>query len=361
MKNFCFIDYLSFSYVPETILSYRKLAKANFPTFKEFLKSYREEGQPLDVGLMENNMIEALHDFFMDCTDLFSECRLAREEFQESFALRVRNGGVFGYTKAWDIVVAESVIGICATGATSGTCYISFTGKGCALLNMFKLQNKLRVLPEVKITRVDIALDDHKGLTSYDDAYYAYTQKEFVTRGTPPKCNLHASGGEYNDKTGQIEFKGGRTFEVGKRDSGKLYRGYEKGRQQGQSDSQWFRHEVELRSAQREIPLFVLTEPDRYFVGFYPYLETVYELITNDIKQAAIVPCKKTKRYKQAAHIVMQSCIDNAKHSAGALVNVMRQVGMNNDEIVDRLIRLNAIPSKLRLAAVPFKSEVLPC
>lgn len=360
MKQYCFIDYLSFTWVPEMILPYRRLAKKNNQTFKQFIEEYDDKRQPLDIHALQDSMVDSLKTFFMRANDVFKDCDLSREEFSEAFCLRLRLGGMFGYSRAWDIVIDNTTVGLCATGGTAGTCYVSFTGKGCALLNMEKLQGMLRVLPEIKITRCDPALDDHKGLTGYSTAVAAYTNMEFMVKGKNPDCGLHASGGQLDDNQ-NINFKGGRTFTVGKRISGKMYRGYEKGRQQGMPDSKWFRHEVELRSTNREIPLHILTEPDRFFIGFYPHMESVYKLITGDLIASEVAQCKKTKRYKEAAKIVMQKCINSAKNTTGALVNVMREIGMNDSEIVERLIR-DAIPIKLRQVTLPpFKPEIQQC
>ncbi|MDP1340470.1 replication initiation factor domain-containing protein, partial [Klebsiella variicola] len=87
--------------------------------------------------------------------------------------------------------------------------------------------------------------------------------------------------------------KNGQTGYVGSRASGKFYRGYEKGKQQGDSASLWFRHEVELRSVNREIPLHVLTDPDRYFCGFYPYLAEVYQLVAKSQPVAEVIPTRQ--------------------------------------------------------------------
>lgn len=358
-KQHCFIDYLSFTWVPELIVPYRKLARLHNQSFKQFVSEYHEQGQPLNLGEMEYNMVDSLKNFFMRATDIFSDCALSRSEFEDLFCLRLRIGGIFGYTKCWDILIDNTVIGLCATGGTAGSCYISFTGKGCALVNMQKLQGMLRVLPEVKITRVDVALDDYKGLTGYAQSVEAYQDQQFLLRGKNPDCDIHASGGKLNDK--KIEFFGGRTFVVGSRQSGKLYRGYEKGRQQGQTDSKWFRHEIELRSANREIPLHILTEPDRFFIGFYPYMETVYMRITGDLIASEVAKCRKKKRFSTVAKIVFQDCIDNARLVSGGLVNVMRDIGMSDTQIIEHLIR-DSIPIKLRRVTLPpFKQEIQPC
>lgn len=69
----------------------------------------------------------------------------------------------------------------------------------------------------------------------------------------------------------------GRTFYVGTRDSGKLCRVYEKGRQLGDRNSKWVRIEVELHSTNREIPLEILLGCGDYLAGAYPALGWICE------------------------------------------------------------------------------------
>jgi len=61
-----------------------------------------------------------------------------------------------------------------------------------------------------------------------------------------------------------------RTFQVGKRDSGKLMRACEKGHAFGITDSGWLRCQVELRSAsKRPIGRDALIEPAACYAGAY--------------------------------------------------------------------------------------------
>lgn len=119
-----------------------------------------------------------------------------------------------------------------------------------------------------KITRIDLARDcwDH-GQLCIESAVQAYKDHAFSYRHRRPK---HAEYGSWLDGE---EFGGqhSRTFQVGKRESGKLIRIYEKGHQFGMMDSQWVRAEVELRSVNRVIPWEALTKPGDYFAGAYEF------------------------------------------------------------------------------------------
>ncbi len=264
-----------------------------------------------------------------------------------------RGHGLFGYRRAFDLVLDGQSIGVAAAGAHQGSCYISITGTGCRYLDMPQVAQILSSLPYVKLTRTDIALDDFSGITGFEHARSAYLAGEFITRGKPPLCGEIRSGGVMVGDV--IDYQGGSTFTVGSRSGGKLYRGYEKGKQQGDSASLWFRHEVELRSANREIPLYVLTDPDRYFVGFYPYLAEVFQLVKATALEPLSIPCKRrdVQSLKRTAKAAYTSSVENLRRVGGGVINVMRQsAGLTDSEIINLLIR-DAVPRSLSRVAVP--------
>jgi phage replication initiation protein len=220
-------------------------------------------------------------------------------------------------------------------------------------MDMGKTAALLSTLPFIKLTRVDIALDDFAGATGFDHALSAYITGQFITRGKPPVCGEIRSGGVLVGDT--IDYQGGSTFTVGTRAGGKLYRGYEKGKQLGDPASLWFRHEVELRSANREIPLHVLTEPDRYFAGFYPYTAEVLQIIKSASVVPSVIPCKRRdiQAAKLTARAALAASIENLKRVGGGVINVLREsCAMTDSEITNLLIR-DAIPRSLSRVAVP--------
>jgi phage replication initiation protein len=292
---------------------------------------------------VRNEFLKVCHHF---AKDVFAGCEYSTSDlWNDEFDLRSRNQGVFGYDASYDIVIAGQVVGLAAYGVKQGSCYLSFTGRGCALLDMSKLQRYMRKLPLVKITRVDIAFDDFEGVTGFEHAKEAFMSDRFVTAGRPPKCGVIQSDGEIID--GQIVYMGGSTFYVGRRQSGKMYRGYEKGRQKGDPTSPWFRHEVEIRAADREIPLHVLTDPDTYFAGAYPYCADVL-----DICAVSAVPTR-IATLKREAKTVYDRAVLVARRNVGALINTMRHArGLSDSEIVEQLIR-DAVPARITRCVPP--------
>lgn len=115
------------------------------------------------------------------------------------------------------------------------------------------------------ITRIDLAKDFFRGEVCISELVGLYKAHEFSYRRRMPK---HACHGSWLDVEGVAG--NSRTFQVGKRESGKLFRGYEKGHQFGMMDCPWLRCEVELRNVNRVIPWDAIVSPAEYFAGAYP-------------------------------------------------------------------------------------------
>jgi phage replication initiation protein len=131
------------------------------------------------------------------------------------------------------------------------------------------------------ITRVDLALDVWTGhdITNVPGAYLA---GDFDVRGKRPGQR----------EIGSWTLGHSRTFEVGSRGTGKLFRAYEKGHElfghESGESSEWIRYEVEIRDKHRVIDLAVLTRPADYFAGAYPFCSKVLEALNLEITRLRI-------------------------------------------------------------------------
>ncbi|AQV97779.1 hypothetical protein BJN34_28335 [Cupriavidus necator] len=112
------------------------------------------------------------------------------------------------------------------------------------------------------ITRVDLAHDCFEGEVTVEQLDQMHTDGFFTNAYTIPDCQ-HA--GNWKFPNGK-----GRTLYVGTRKAGKMFRGYEKGMEQGDSSSPWVRLETELSNKSMVIPFDVLLDPSAYFMGSYP-------------------------------------------------------------------------------------------
>lgn len=142
---------------------------------------------------------------------------------------------------------------------------------------------------DAKITRIDLCRDYFNGEKGGVLAVReAYLNGQFDYRNRRPS----------QENAGCWDNGHSRTYYVGKRESGKMFRAYEKGHQYGDMDSQWWRAEVELRSHQRIIPLEAIIRPASYFAGAYHY---THELL-QDVQPVSI----------RTAHAVAEACAQRA-------------------------------------------------
>jgi phage replication initiation protein len=234
--------------------------------------------------------------------------------------------GWFGYKHQHTI---DEDCGLIAFGgdAQKNTLHIELTGKGCTVIsNWTELRAWCRKVG-AKITRIDLAHDDHTGMTANIETCRRWLRDGLFSMGKrPPKARLV-------DDLGSGD---GCTLYVGSRAGGKLLRGYEKGKQLGDRQSPWFRLEVELRAKDRTIPLDVLTNPSPYLAGAFPALSFLSEVQN------------KIKTLKKATETSIGRAIDNARITVGKLVNVLgSKLGWEPLRIVQTLQR-DGVPSRLK-------------
>lgn len=209
----------------------------------------------------------------------------------------------------------------------AGRARLDLSGTGCGQVNNWHfLQSEVSEFSEVKLTRVDLAYDSIDGAFTVEDAKEWLLQGEFNCGGRNPR---HSTPGDWqnpNYAAGE-GLRYGRTLEIGRRENGKMLRSYEKGRQLGESDSPWTRFEVEIRNIDRDIPLEILTEREKYFVGAY---ECLQRLVDSD--------SQKISTHQKEGEISMERLTHYARVSYGKLIQVMRG-NLSANEIIEELAR----------------------
>ena len=193
---------------------------------------------------------------------------------------------------------------------------------------------------DAKISRCDLAHDDIEGLySSAELADESDTNGGFALTNKLPNVQ-HL--GDWKRHEGR-----GRTLQVGSRANGKLYRGYEKGKQLGNSESPWFRHEVELGNKSRIIPLDILLYPSEYFAGTYPYMTEIaqYATANENFCPTRIETIKKTM------NISFHKSVQVVKHQFGRYMRVFRDIYKDDSEILEMLVteKTDYYPKRLRL------------
>lgn len=321
------IDYLSFTFCPTELKRLFELCKAN----TEFVSVARSSsGDPytikerartnpkrfisqalkgLDIKISDNarsvnDVKKDLFDNHIGLNVLDSLCVGAIERFvdvmnnpalgmsQEDnhWSIKLRSGGYSGYAHSANLLINGMQAGLLAWGAKNGGCYVSVSGTGCAAIHMDRFKMHLQGIDGVKITRIDLAGDSLDGFFDVDYARQMAEDGQFVTQGRCPSYTYIESGhmakaASYEKVSGNEESfqkrygfvaSKGRSFYVGSRESGKLLRVYEKGKQlQSEEHYDWVRWEVEFRSKGRVIPLDTLTNPTAFLTGAYPALDFV--------------------------------------------------------------------------------------
>ncbi len=162
-----------------------------------------------------------------------------------------------------------------------------------------------------KITRVDLARDFFNGEKGGVDA---------VREGYLPGMFDYRNRRPSQDQAGSWDNGHSRTYYVGRRESGKMFRGYEKSHQFGDMEGKWWRAEVEFRSHQRIIPLEALIRPASFFAGAYDFC---HELLQN------IEPVTM-----QTGHVVAEASVERSvkwleRTVAPAIVHLSLEAGFD--------------------------------
>lgn len=283
----------------------------------------------------------ALIDFFSCTFDFPSDDELSSFDNIQHFlyelllyvfnidcAIENADRGYFGYTTCLKLGF-NGELGMVAYGGQSqrNTIFFSLTGTACKLVSDWALVREWGEKRGARITRVDLAHDDFDGkYLSFEKVERWYLDGLFINSGHPPKAR---SINDYGSNEG-------RTFYVGKRQNGKMFRGYEKGKQLGKTSSDWFRVEVEFRNKDRVISWDILTSPDSYLSGAYPCLNFL-SLIQNKIKTV-----------KKAAQITYERVLGWLRNAAGPALDVLAEVHAGDIYQLFSLIARAGTPERMR-------------
>lgn len=208
---------------------------------------------------------------------------------------------------------------------------LDLSGTACARITSWRsLQSWIAEQFDHKLTRVDLAVDCLLGEFDVEDARDWYLGGEFNAGGRMPR---HSTPGDWFDP------KHGRTLEVGRRENGKMLRAYEKGRQLGDPSSPWTRFEVELRNIDRDLPLDILTDCDRYFVGAYKCLQRLLD-----------VAGERIATHQKEGEIAIDKLTEYARSAYGTLVHTLR-AHLSAGEVLDAISRPGT-PRRLEKASL---------
>lgn len=219
-------------------------------------------------------------------------------------------------------------LGLVAYGGNHGTLHLSLTGSGCAVVRCWDDVADLVEAHDAKITRIDCAHDDFDGVHSVDWGVAEYESGGFKpSRGCSPNA-------QFVDDMGSNK---GRTLYVGSRESGKLCRIYEKGKQLGDPSSSWVRHEVEFRASHRVLTADMIRNPAHYLAGAYSCFEWVSRAQQSRIKTLIAMG--------QAS---ISKAVDHAKKQAGKCLHMMLQLNGGDIGAAFETLHRPDIPKRCR-------------
>jgi len=232
-----------------------------------------------------------------------------------SLRLKPLERGAMGFQQAAQIVVADMPVARIDYGGESqrGWLRAVITGKGCEWVQDWDAVEQVEALPAAEIRRLDIALTTWEGQVKHDTVVQAHAANRFQTGGRPPDLQQITSSNPI----------AGRTCYIGKRESDKFFRAYEKGyemaakfRTPGQTVAingfpieDIYRCELELKAKGTPIGWDVIDRRDQYFAGAYPFCADVLPGIEADILQ---------RRKERAPQTDLAVALENCRIQFGA-------------------------------------------
>lgn len=254
------VDWLRFTLPLDAVAGSFDLAEVS----KEFLAQTDQAGRDQQRAILSA------------CMPLHGAMWLAREgarQLVERIGIftvgPVEGRGKDYYTARCPILFEGATVGHCLAGgvtpAQAGTVHFDIHGEACLQLSHAQWQPVRRWIQDMSgwITRCDLAVDVFEG-DNILDVQSAYLAGAFDVRGKRPS----------QSNAGAWALGHSRTFYVGKRETGKMFRAYEKDDQlNAEPGGEWIRYEVEFRNQARVLDPEMLARPSDFFAGAYPFCE----------------------------------------------------------------------------------------
>ncbi len=309
------IDYLRFSYSPE----------------------YARQQNLITNTLTKPSFQMGVHD------KIWSGFHLLQQIQPDIQPEEVSEKGMHGFTHSLKITREGVTVGYIAAGGNHGKVLVDLSGKGCLEVDWEKAYQEIDRVG-ARLTRVDVCLDDFEGKHSVDEVREAYHKGLFDKRGQHPMGEAKGAGWEDTNRQGE-----GRSYYIGNPKNGLGFVAYEKGKQLGDTESPWVRHEARwARTGKKEIPMDILLDPYAYLKAAYQYLEWA-----GDWPAA-----ESTHMHITSETIQLKELIHWAKSSYGKLVNVLGLVGHSAEQIV-KIMRAPGKPQRLMLRPQDYEEIIL--
>lgn len=246
-------------------------------------------------------------------------------------------GGMNGYRAS----VKAGQFMLVAGGANNDTIMVTIYGFAFASCDPGmpkRLAQLINAIPSAHLTRIDIAYDDFaREIFNPWKVEAQWNAGQFSAANSPKKPKIKFDG-DYlrGDPDGM-----GITAYIGSKPSGKYIRIYEKGRQLGDTKSQWVRAEVELSNSVYQLVPEMLTKPTSYFVMLCPmFAQVAYQ-----------GEASKAERQGREALTTVEKVVETIRTQYGTYLSTLRQEFYGNDkELLDAVCRAGKTPKKLERA-----------
>lgn len=209
-------------------------------------------------------------------------------------------------------------------GGQRDTVLIELKGLGCNLSAEGwekRLYDFMKNAVRCRITRCDLALDFFNGEYTPEQALLDHDNGFFNNHNMQPKRETRGTAWQKEDGTG-------KTIYIGRVKNARYVRIYEKGRQLGDKDSSWVRFEIQFNHGDIEIPFEILQDSGAYFSGAFPICQTFKNM--PEAKRIAV--------REKTLNMTFEHKVKHGKNAVGGLVRFMRDVGMDDAQIVEMLI-----------------------
>jgi phage replication initiation protein len=233
-------------------------------------------------------------------------------------------------------------------GHRSGRAMLSISGQGLLHASVGAMSQLHRALcaiddagGDVRLTRVDLAMDFFSGGPTHEDIERAYIDGKFVRQQRHIDCpDVWPQFVTHGCKYTKRGHESGLTDYIGSRNSDLFARRYDKGRAEGDPNSAWVRFEVEMKGRDTVIPLDILLNPQKYFCQ-YPYLT---ELV------GGVADRLETKRKR--AEIAVDASKRIIKIQFGKYLRVLRDLMGDDARLLDELQHEDPDAWPIRLARI---------
>jgi phage replication initiation protein len=233
----------------------------------------------------------------------------------EHLKLQSLERGILGFKQACSINVGDMPLGRMDFGGESQREWVrvDIGGKGCEWMQDWTETRRIEELESAQLRRLDIALTTWEGQITHDMVVQAHTAGRFTIRRPPELRQITSS-----------DPRAGRTCYIGKRESDKFMRCYEKGfemaakyasrmpgevmRIDDKAVEDIYRCEVEFKATATDIPWEVIERRDQYFAGAYPFCADILPGVEADILM---------RRPEREPQIDLQAALDNCRIQFG--------------------------------------------